>query len=56
MIEDLQKEEIYRRSYKDSKEAYNGIFEYIKFWYNRQRTHISLGYKTPATVYAESVA
>ncbi|SFB41515.1 transposase [Acetitomaculum ruminis DSM 5522] len=46
----IKMEEIYRRVYKDSKEAYNNIFEYIKSWYNRQRTHSSLGYKTPTAV------
>ena len=49
----IKKEEIYRRIYKDSKEAYKSIFEYIESWYNRQRTHSSLGYKTPATFHAE---
>ena len=52
----LKKEEIYRRVYKDSKEAYNSIFEYIESWYNRQRTHSSLGYNTPAAVHAEGAA
>lgn len=52
----IKKEEIYRRVYKDSKEAYNSIFEYIESWYNRQRTHSSLGYKTPAAVHAEGAA
>ncbi len=49
----IKKEEIYRRVYKDSKEAYDSIIEYIESWYNRQRTHSSLGYKTPAAVHAE---
>ena len=52
----IKKEEIYRRFYKDSKEAYKSIFEYIESWYNRQRTHSSLGYKTPAAVHAEGAA
>ncbi len=29
----IKKEEIYRRVYRDSKEAYNSIFEYIESWY-----------------------
>lgn len=52
----IKKEEIYRHVYKDSKEAYDSIFEYIESWYNRQRTHSSLGYKTPAAVHAECAA
>ena len=52
----IKKEEIYRHVYKDSKEAYDSIFEYIESWYNRQRTHSSLGYKTPAAVHAEGAA
>ena len=52
----IKKEELYRHVYRDSKEAYESIFEYIESWYNRQRTHSSLGYKTPAAVHAEGVA
>ena len=52
----IKKEEIYQKVYRDSKEAYKSIFEYIESWYNRQRTHSSLGYKTPAAVHAEGVA
>ena len=52
----IKKEEIYRHVYKDSKEAYDSIFEYIESWYNRKRTHSSLGYKTPAAVHAECAA
>ncbi|WP_366487335.1 hypothetical protein [Anaerovibrio sp.] len=32
------------------------MFEYIESWYNRQRTHSGLGYKTPAAVHAECAA
>ena len=52
----IKKEEIYRHNYRDSKEAYDSIFEYIESWYNRQRTHSSLGYKTPAAVHAGGAA
>lgn len=52
----IKKEEIYRHVYSNSKEAYKSIFEYIESWYNRQRTHSSLGYKTPTAVHAEGVA
>jgi len=52
----LKKEEVYRRIYKDSTDAFDSIFEYIESWYNRRRTHSSLGYKTPAAVHAEGAA
>jgi len=29
------------------------IFEYIEIWYNRQRVHSALGYKTPAEIEQE---
>ena len=52
----IKKEEIYRHVYKDSKEAYDSIFEYIESWYYHLRTHSSLGYKTPAAAHAECAA
>ena len=52
----LKKEEVYRRVYKDSDDAYNSIFEYIESWYNHRRAHSSLGYKTPNAVHAEGAA
>lgn len=51
----LKQEEIYLKPYDNVSEARSGISRYIKF-YNQQRPHQSLGYKTPAEVYfAESV-
>ena len=52
----LKKEEIYRKVYKDSTDAYNSIFEYIESWYNRKRIHSSLGYRTPEAVHSGSAA
>ena len=49
----LKKEEVNLRKYKNSKSAYNAIFEYIESWYNRKRIHSSLNYKTPQDVYSE---
>jgi len=43
----LKKEEIYRNTYKDFKEANAAIFEYIESWYNRIRIHSSINYMTP---------
>lgn len=36
-------------------EAKQDIFEYLEAWYNRQRRHSALGYKTPAE-YEEELA
>jgi putative transposase len=52
----LKKEEVYCKTYKDSKDAYQSIFEYIESWYNHRRKHSSLGYQTPDEVHAGSVA
>lgn len=46
----LKYEEVYLHSYETVKEAKEGIGRYFSF-YNRQRLHESLGYKTPEQVY-----
>lgn len=46
----IKQEEIYLKPYDDVDEARAGIKKYIEF-YNNQRQHQSLGYKTPAEVY-----
>ena len=43
----LKTELIYLENYKTRKEAISSIFEWIEVYYNRQRIHSSLGYKTP---------
>ncbi len=43
----LKVELIYRRKFKTREEAKAAIFEFIEVWYNRQRTHSSLDYRTP---------
>jgi transposase InsO family protein len=43
----LKVELIHRRTFKTREEAMRAIFEYIEVWYNRERLHSSLGYKTP---------
>ena len=52
----LKKEEVYCKTYKDSKDASQSFFEYIESWYNRRRKHSSLGYQIPDEVHAGSVA
>ena len=43
----LKTELIYRRIFESREEAQNVIFEWIETWYNRQRRHSSLEYKSP---------
>ena len=51
----LKKELVYRNDFKTKSEAKKAIFEYIEVWYNRQRLHSSLGYKSPVQ-FEESLA
>lgn len=46
----LKYEEVYIRDYQNVLEAWEGIDRYMGF-YNHERFHQSLGYKTPAEVY-----
>ena len=43
----LKKEWIYRSNYKTEDEIRALVFEYIEIWYNKKRTHSSLGYLSP---------
>lgn len=45
-------EEVYLKDYTDVREAREGLGRYFRF-YNEERLHQSLGYRTPAVVYAE---
>ena len=44
---------VYDENFKTSEQAKNSIFEYIEIWYNKQRLHSVLGYKTPFEVEQE---
>ena len=44
-------EEVYLKAYRDGSEARRGIDAYLDF-YNRERPHQSLGYRTPSQVFA----
>jgi putative transposase len=44
-------EEVYLKAYQDGREARISLANYFRF-YNTERSHQSLGYKTPAEVYA----
>ena len=47
-------EEVYLRAYQDGKEARVAIGDYFRF-YNTERPHQSLGYRTPAEVFKVSL-
>jgi putative transposase len=44
----LKKELVHHEDYQTREEAQASIFEYIEVFYNRQRRHSKLGYKSPA--------
>jgi len=43
-------EEVYLKEYASPREAREGLSDYLRF-YNEQRVHQSLEYRTPAEVY-----
>lgn len=49
----LKKELIYCTKFKTKQQAYNEIFEYIEFFYNRKRIHGALGYLSPVRFAAQ---
>ena len=44
----LKLELIYRRNFDDMAQVREALFDYIEVFYNRQRLHSALGYRTPA--------
>lgn len=46
-IKTLKQEEIYCRQYRDYEELSRNLEEFIENYYNRQRLHSALGYRTP---------
>ncbi len=47
-------EEVYLKAYQDGRDARVGVGEYLRF-YNTQRPHQALDYRTPAEVYLSGV-
>jgi putative transposase len=43
----LKKELVHHQNYSTREEARQSIFKYIVCWYNRQRRHSAIGYKSP---------
>ncbi len=46
----LKNELVWGSNYANRQEARSAIFEYIEVFYNRQRLHQTLGYRTPLQV------
>lgn len=44
----LKSECVYGHKFENQKVAATTIFDFIEIWYNRERLHSSLGYRTPA--------
>jgi transposase InsO family protein len=44
----LKRELTHHAAYKTHEEAHQSIFEYIEVFYNRQRLHSTLGFRSPA--------
>ena len=47
-------EEVYLKTYADAREARRELRDYFRF-YNDQRPHQALGYRTPAEVYHQAI-
>lgn len=50
----LKHEDVYLKSYADGREAKAGIASWVEF-YNNQRLHQALGYRTPMAVWSEGM-
>ena len=50
----IKQEEVYIKAYDSVQDAYHNIKNYIHF-YNNDRPHQSLGYKTPAEIYFQKI-
>src|SRR4051794_38824400 len=44
----LKKEHVHHVHFRTRAEAKAAVFEYVEIFYNRQRLHSALGYRTPA--------
>ncbi len=44
----LKRELIHHESYADHEEVRRSLFDYIEIFYNRQRRHSTLGYRSPS--------
>ena len=44
----LKKERVHQARFRTRAEARAAVFDYVEIFYNRQRLHSALGYRTPA--------
>jgi putative transposase len=44
----LKMEGVYGYKFENQNMASTAVFEFIEIWYNRERLHSTLGYRTPA--------
>jgi putative transposase len=49
----LKKEHVQQASFRTREEAKAAVFEYVEIFYNRQRLHSRIGYRTPAQARAD---
>jgi putative transposase len=52
----LKTEMVHRTKFRTRREARAALFEYIEIFYNRQRRHSSIGYRTPAQARMDMMA
>ena len=52
----LKTEMVHRAKFQTRREAKAALFEYIEIFYNRQRRHSSIGYRTPAQARMDMMA
>ena len=50
----MKYEEVYLKAYQDGREARAELGQYFRF-YNAERPHQALGYRTPAEVFTDGV-
>ena len=50
----LKKELVYLMTFHSKDQARRSIFEYIEIFYNRQRRHSALNYKSPLAYYTDA--
>jgi transposase InsO family protein len=52
----LKTEHVYDYRYETRAEATQSVFEYIEMFYNRQRRHSALGYRSPVSFELDAMA
>jgi putative transposase len=49
----LKKEQVHHARFRTREEAKAAVFDYIEIFYNRQRLHSAIGYRTPVEARAD---